>query len=208
MPAGIWRAEPFTKTVRCAWMWNSVCSLVWQLIPSTGWPVAAAVLASGGPAGIGTPSGPSGPAAGAGLRVPSVLSGASDSPLPELPPPVTASVMPTAAAMITTAAPVTTSHSRRRRRASWARISAIRSWARCRLLLLIGPVPSSRFLVAGSAGARRIGRRFADGSHGRPHDPGIVQQGRRDDARADAGQPRHPLVRLLADAAAHDDKPR
>ena len=67
MAAGIWRAEPFTKTVRCAWMWNSVCSLVWQLIPSTGWPVATvAVLASAGPAGTGTPSGPAGPAAGAG----------------------------------------------------------------------------------------------------------------------------------------------
>ena len=44
-------------------MWNSVCSLAWQLIPSTGWPVATvAVLASGAAAGIGTPSARPGPA--------------------------------------------------------------------------------------------------------------------------------------------------
>ena len=59
--------------------------------------------------------------------------------------------------------------------------------------------------LQGSAGAGRFGRRYADGSHGCPHDPGVVEQGRGDDARADAGQPRQPLVRLLADAAAHDD---
>jgi hypothetical protein len=121
-------------------MWNSVCSLAWQLIPSTGWPAATvAVLASGAAAGIGTPSGPAGPGAGAGLRSPSVLSAASGSPLPELPLPVTARVMPTTAATTTTTAPLTASHSRRRRRrASSARIRAIRSWARCLLLLLIG----------------------------------------------------------------------
>ena len=81
------------------------------------------------------------PAAGAGLRVPSVLSGASDSPLPELPP-VTASVMPTAAAMTTTAAPVTASHMRRRRRrACSARSRAILSFARS-LPVLIRRRPS------------------------------------------------------------------
>src|SRR5271169_1025864 len=205
MPAGICRAEPLTKTGRCAWMWNTVCSLVWQLIPSTGWPVATvAVLASGAPAGIGTPSGPAGPGAGAGLRDPSVLSGASGSPLPELPPPVTARVMPTAAATTTTTAALTASHRRRRRRrASSARIRAIRSLADSRLLLLIRPA-----LVFGSAGAGGIGSRVAGGSHGRPHDPGVVVQGRGDDAGADAGQPGHPLVGLPADAAAHDDEPR
>src|SRR5215471_701801 len=89
MPAGIWRGEPFTKTVRCAWMWNSTCSLVSQRIPSTGWPVAlVAVLASGGALGTGTPSGPFGPGGGAGLSVPSVLSEVSfgDDDDPEPPP--------------------------------------------------------------------------------------------------------------------------
>ena len=55
-----------------------VCSLVWQLMPSVFWPeAAAAVLASGAAPGTGTPSGPAGPGAGAGLRVPSVLSAPS-----------------------------------------------------------------------------------------------------------------------------------
>src|ERR1019366_3131359 len=62
MPAGTWRAEPFTRMVRWAWMWKMVCSEVWQLIPSTVPPVTpVAVLASGAAAGIGTPSGPAGP---------------------------------------------------------------------------------------------------------------------------------------------------
>ena len=77
------------------------------------------------------------PAAGAGSREPSVLSGARDSPAPELPP-VTARVMPTAAAMTTMAAALTASHIRRRRRcASSARTRAILSFALSRLLLLI-----------------------------------------------------------------------
>jgi hypothetical protein len=143
MPAGTCRAEPFTKMVRCAWMWNSVCSLIWQLIPSTGWPAAAvAVLASGAAAGTGTPSGPAGPAAGAGWREPSVLSGASGSAVPGPPelPPVTARVMPTAAAMTTTTtAPAAASHTRRRRRcACSARACAILSRALGLLLLLMG----------------------------------------------------------------------
>src|SRR5580693_6959083 len=202
MAAGICRAEPFTNTVRCAWMWNTVCSAVWQLIPSTAWPVATVAVPASGPAvGIGTPSGPAAPGAGAGWRFPSVLSAASGSPFPELPP-VTASVMPTAAAITTTAAPAATSHRRRRRRrASSALIRAIRSWARSRPLLLIGPA-----LVTGPAGAGRIGCRFAAGSHGGPHDPGVVEQGRGHDARAEAGQPRHPLLGLPADPAAHDDE--
>ena len=68
MAAGICRAEPFTKTVRWAWMWNRVCSLDWQLIPSMGWPVTAVPvpadtgLASAAADGTGTCSGPGGPA--------------------------------------------------------------------------------------------------------------------------------------------------
>ena len=59
IPGGTVRGLPSTKTVRCAWMWNSTCSLGWQRILSTG-PMAAAspVGASWAPAGIGTPSGP------------------------------------------------------------------------------------------------------------------------------------------------------
>ena len=53
--AGICRGVPFTNTVRWAWMWNSVCSLVWQLIPLTGCPVAAVPRpASGAALGTGT----------------------------------------------------------------------------------------------------------------------------------------------------------
>ncbi len=59
-------------------MWKTSCSLVSQLIPSTGLPVATvAVPASAGAEGTGTPSGPLGPGAGAGFSVPSVLSEAS-----------------------------------------------------------------------------------------------------------------------------------
>src|SRR5262249_40519466 len=102
-PAGIWRGEPFTSTVRCAWMWYTTCSLVSQRMPSTGCPAAlVAVLASGGALGTGTPSGPVGPGAGAGLSVPSVLSEVSfddTEPVPPWaaqPPEVAARVMPTA----------------------------------------------------------------------------------------------------------------
>ncbi len=74
--AGTWRCSPFTKIVRCVWMWKTVCSLVWQLIPSMVCPVVAAdVPASTGALGIGTFSGPSTPAAGAAVSVPSVDSG-------------------------------------------------------------------------------------------------------------------------------------
>src|SRR6516162_11611485 len=192
MPAGTCRAAPFTKMVRCAWMWNTVCSLVWQLIPSTGWPVApVAVLASAGPAGTGTPSGPVGPAAGAGWRVPSVLNGARGSPPPPELPPVTASVMAITAAMTTTAAPPAISHGRRRRRrACSARSRASLSRALSLFLLLL--------LIGGSAGA----------GHRGAHDPGLVEEHRGHDTGPDAGQLRHPLVGLLADAAAHDDQLR
>ena len=45
-------------------MWNTVCSLVWQLIPSMACPaVAADVPASAGAEGIGTFSGPAAPGA-------------------------------------------------------------------------------------------------------------------------------------------------
>jgi len=71
MAAGTWRAVPFTKMVRWAWMWNSVCSLVWQPIPSTFWPVTeVAGLASVAADGTGTCSGPRPPAAGACWRAP------------------------------------------------------------------------------------------------------------------------------------------
>src|SRR5712691_10579105 len=147
MAAGTWRGDPFTKMVRCAWMWKMVCSLDWHPIPSTLLPVApVAVLARGAAVGIGTPpSGPAVTAPDAGLRAPSVPSEASLSrglppfPLPEPlppPPPATASPMPTAAAISTTAAPMPVSQLRRRlRRASAARISAIFALACCLVLL-------------------------------------------------------------------------
>ena len=161
MAAGTWRAEPFTKMVRWAWMWKRVCSAVWQLIPSTGWPVAAVpVPASAGPTGTGTPSGPSGPGAGAGLRVPSVLSGARLSLGAVTPaglglPPVRASVIPTTAAMIRTAAAPPTSQRRRRLRwASSARNRAIFSRVRCGLSrLLFDTTMGCPRLTAGSGGA-------------------------------------------------------
>ena len=57
-------------------MWNTVCSLVLQLIPSMACPaVAADVPASAGTGGIGTCSGPSDPGAGAAVSVPSDESG-------------------------------------------------------------------------------------------------------------------------------------
>src|SRR5215472_2219295 len=117
IPAGTWRGAPFTKIVRCAWMWYTSCSLVLQAIPSTACPVAiAAVPASGAPAGTGTPSAPFAPGAGAGRREPRVLSAASltDDP-PEDPaedPEVAASVPPTAAAMTATATPPVASQRR------------------------------------------------------------------------------------------------
>jgi hypothetical protein len=147
-------------------MWNTVCSLVSQLMPSTFWPVAlVAVPASGGALGTGTPSGPAGPGAGAGLSVPSVLSEASFNPgvpppalpPPALPPPVAASVMPMAAAT-TTAPPATASQRRRRRwRASAARACAIFSRACCCLFLLpldTAPFPWSGHLLVGLGTAR------------------------------------------------------
>src|SRR5205807_2435885 len=76
-PAGTWRGWPFTKIVRCAWMWNSVCSDDWQPIPSTACPaVLAARPASGAAPGTGTPSDPAAPAAGTGWSVPRALNGA------------------------------------------------------------------------------------------------------------------------------------
>ncbi len=127
--AGTCRATPFTKIVRCAWMWKSVCSLVSQLIPSTGCPVAAAAVpaSAGALPGTGTPSGPVWPGTGAGCSVPSVLSdasfGAARRHRPARPaarrPPETPSVTPTAiAAAATTAPPPTASRIRRLRRAS------------------------------------------------------------------------------------------
>ena len=57
-------------------MWKTVCSLVWQPIPSMVCPVVAAdVGASTGAVGMGTFFGPSAPAAGADVSVPSVDSG-------------------------------------------------------------------------------------------------------------------------------------
>src|SRR5580704_1298454 len=197
-------------------MWKTVCSPAWQLIPSTGWPVAAVpvpasrVPASAGPAGTGTPSGPSGPGAGAGLRVPSVLNGASESLGVVLEPPVTASVIPTTAAMTMTAAPATASQKRRRlRRASSARNRATFSRARsCLSRLLFDTIIKRKGLVAGSGGARGIRGGVGHGRHRGADDAGVVEQRRGHDAGPDPGQPRHPLVRLLADPAAHDDQVR
>src|SRR5215468_9279610 len=162
MPAGTWRGEPFTKTVRCAWMWNSTCSLVSQRMPSTGWPVALlAVLASAGPFGMGTPSGPFGPGGGAGLSGPSVLSEVSLGDDAELlaaePPDVTASAMPTAAPpAITTAPSAISQRCRRRRRASAALACAIFWRACCCLFLLLldtAPFPGRAHRTAGGVRA-------------------------------------------------------
>src|SRR5260370_13967892 len=95
-----------------------VCSLDWQLMPSTVWPEAlAAAVASGAALGTGMPfSGPGDPGDGAALSGPSVLRLASFSagePLLPLPP-LTASAMPTAAAATTTTAADPPRHGRRR----------------------------------------------------------------------------------------------
>ena len=130
--AGIWRAAPFTKIVRCAWMWKSVCSPALQLMPSTGDPVAAvAVLASAGALGTGTASGPSGPPAGAGCRAPRVLSGAYPAGVADEPP-LTASVTPTAIAAATMTAPPPIAATRIRRLRC---CSALRACSRRCLLL-------------------------------------------------------------------------
>src|SRR5215470_13268533 len=174
MPAGTWRGEPFTKTVRCVWMWNSACSLVSQRMPSTGWPVAlVAVLASGGALGTGTPSGPFGPGAGVGLSVPSVLSEVNfdEPPLAAGPPEVTASVMPTAAPpTITTAPSATSQRCRRRRRASAALACAIFWRACCCLFLLLldtAPFPDrSHQTVGGVPCSRGHGMHMVRDRHG------------------------------------------
>src|ERR1700730_17375097 len=153
-----------------------VCSLDWQLIPLTLWPVAiVAVLASGGALGTGRPSGPVGPGDGAGASVPRVLSGASlgrgePPPVAAPPPPETASVMPTAAAATTTTAAVPASQRRRRRRcASCALIWASLSRAFCRSpLALDPPSPSSSACPPDRTGhtARPGGRRARPPSSG------------------------------------------
>ena len=148
-------------------MWNMVCSLLLQLIPSTFWPVAlVAVPVSGGALGMATPSGPVGPEGVAGLSVPSVLSAASFSegvlpdpvPLLDDPPEVAAIVMPTAAATTITAPPAAASQRcLRLRRASAALACAIFSRACCCLFLLpldTAPFPrSGHRLVAGRRAA-------------------------------------------------------
>src|SRR5690348_16110128 len=64
-------------------MWNTVCSLVWQPIPSMVCPVVAADgPASAGTDGIGTLSGPSDPGGGAAVSVPSEDSGPKEAELP------------------------------------------------------------------------------------------------------------------------------
>ena len=140
--AGTCRATPFTKIVRCAWMWKSVCSPALQLIPSTGCPLTAdPVPASAVPLGTGTPSGPVWPAAGAACSVPSVLSDASFcAGVPLVPPlavpPETPSVTPTAiAAAATTAPPPMASRVRRLRRASAFLAASIAAFLLSRELL-------------------------------------------------------------------------
>src|SRR5215470_13745172 len=127
--AGTWRGAPFTKRVRCAWMWKRVCSLVWQLMPSTGWPLAlVAAPASGAALGTGTLSEPAGPGEGAALSVPSELRLASFSPggLALALPVVTARVMPTAAAAA--AAPPAPSSERA---SLWPAAGFCCPWPRC-----------------------------------------------------------------------------
>src|SRR5215831_20284828 len=159
-PAGIWRGEPFTSTVRCAWMWYTTCSLVSQRMPSTGCPAAlVAVLASGGALGTGTPSGPVGPGAGAGLSVPSVLSEVSfddTEPVPPWaaePPEVAASVMPTAAPATITTAPIAPSQRHRRRRRASAALACAIFWRACCCLFLLlldtAPFPDWAHQTAG-----------------------------------------------------------
>jgi imidazole glycerol-phosphate synthase subunit HisF len=63
-------------------------------------------------------------------------------------------------------------------------------------------------LVASAAAARRVGGGPAGGGHRGADDAGVVEQGGGHDAGADAGQPRHPLVGLLADTPADDDEVR
>jgi cyclase len=53
---------------------------------------------------------------------------------------------------------------------------------------------------------RLLSRGQCHGGHRPAHDPGVVLQVRGDDLGLDAGQQRHPVVRHLADAAAHDDQ--
>ena len=102
--------------------------------------------------GTGTCSGPSGPAAGAGPSGPSEPSGFRCSGLAALaPPPDSASTRPTTSPMATTTAVPPASHSRRLRRASSARICAIRSRARCCL---------ARLLFDTSGGTYRTNCRF------------------------------------------------
>src|SRR6516162_7746385 len=130
--------------------------------------------ASSAAAGTGTPSGPVAPAAGAGWRAPSVLSGARLSPgvapltVPE-PPPVTARMIPATTAITTAAVRLlVTRIRRRRRRACSARSRAILSRA-ARLFLALGtgscPSPGlassgDRYLAAEDAVAEpaRIGQ--------------------------------------------------
>src|SRR5690348_2923116 len=173
--AGICHALPLTKMARWAWMWNRVCSPVWQLIWSTGCPVAAvAVPASGAAAGTGTPSGPVTPGAGAGWRAPSVLSGARLSPdvappaAPE--PPVTAKTMAAATPItVAAAAPLASRIRRLRRRACSARIRAILSLEACLFLLRLA-IGSCLCLGSASSGEQPLG------AEGAVAEPGGISQ--------------------------------
>ncbi|HVT67427.1 MAG TPA: hypothetical protein VHF26_06750 [Trebonia sp.] len=111
-------------------MWNTVCSLVWQLIPS----IACPAVAGDGPArvgafGIGTCSGPIGPGEGAEVSVPSEDSDEYDPPAavpeaeaglePDRPSPI-----PSPAPATTTAAPAHAAVRRRRFRRSSALLAS------------------------------------------------------------------------------------
>ena len=63
-------------------------------------------------------------------------------------------------------------------------------------------------LVVGGAAARGVGGRPAGGGQRGADDAGVVEQASRHDTGADAGQPGHPLVGLLADAPTDDDEVR
>ena len=116
-------------------MWKTVCSLVWQLIPSMVCPVVAAdVPASAGALGMGTFSGPSAPARGRRRQRPErgqrqVVGRVTDdsvaavAPPPPLPP-ETATPTPTPTPATTTTAPAARPRRTRRLRRASARLAS------------------------------------------------------------------------------------
>src|ERR1700749_1234830 len=174
--AGISHALALTKMARGAWTWNRVCSPVWQLIWSTGCPVAAvAVPASGAAAGTGTPSGPVTPGAGAGgggaRGAPGGPRLTRAAPPPAArDPPVTAKTMAAATPItVAAAAPLASRIRRLRRRACSARIRAILSLEACLFLLRLA-IGSCLCLGSASSGEQPLG------AEGAVAEPGGISQ--------------------------------